>query len=149
MTIPAMAPGLRPLLDVVEVIPAAALAFEADADGVMKGTVVVAEPVDVTVVSALLVGRMNAVAVDVEASVVMEAKYELLSPAPLLAAHWPAYAQYCPTAQQIVPHGLSFIEVSHEMAVTAGAAAAVLSAPKKELYVDVTMVSSLSVYVVV
>ncbi len=67
----------------------------------------------------------------------------------MLAAHWPAYAQYCPTAQQRVPQGLSFIELSHEIAVTAGAAAAVLSAPKKELYVDVTMVSSLAVYVVV
>lgn len=148
ITIPAIAPPLSPLLDVVET-PAALPAPEADADGVMNGTVVVAEPVDVTVVAALLVGRMNAVAVDDVAVVVMEAKYELLSPPPLLAAHWPAYAQYCPTAQQMVPQGLSFIELSQEMPVTAAATAVVLSAPKKELYVDVTVVASLSIYVVV
>lgn len=75
----------------------------------------------------------------------IDAKYELLPPAPLLAAHWPAYAQYCPTAQQIVPQGLSFIELSHETAVTAGAAAGVFCAPKKELYVEVIIVSSLAV----
>lgn len=53
----------------------------------------------------------------------------------MLAAHWPAKAQYCPTAQQMVPQGLSFIELSHEMAemTGAGAAVVVLSAAKKEL----------------
>lgn len=53
----------------------------------------------------------------------------------MLAAHWPAKAQYCPTAQQMVPQGLSFIEVSQEMADMLGpaAAAVVLSAAKKEL----------------
>lgn len=52
MTIPAIAPGLRPLFVVVEDMPAALLApvAEAEAEGVIKGTVVVAEPVDVTVV---------------------------------------------------------------------------------------------------
>lgn len=49
MTIPAIAPGLRPLF-VVEVIPAALVAPVPEAEGVMKATVVVAEPVDVTVV---------------------------------------------------------------------------------------------------
>ena len=41
---------------------------------------VVAEPVEVTVVAALLVGRINAVAVDEAALVVIDAKYELLPP---------------------------------------------------------------------
>ena len=63
MTIPAMAPPLRPLLDVVEVTPAALVAVEVEADAVMKGTVVVMEPVDVTVVATLVVGRMKAVLV--------------------------------------------------------------------------------------
>ena len=69
----------------------------------------------------------------------------------MLATHWPAKAQYCPTAQQMVPQGLSFIEVSHEMAEMLGVAAAVvvLSAVKKELYVEVNVTSSLSTYVVV
>lgn len=80
ITIPAIAPPLRPLLLVVELIPAALLAPEAEAEGVWKGTVVVAEPVEVTVVSALLVGRINAVAVDGAAVVIIEAKYELLPP---------------------------------------------------------------------
>ncbi len=65
MTIPAIAPALRPLLAVVEVMPAALLALEAEADAVMKGTVVVIEPVDVTVVATLVVGRMKLVAVAV------------------------------------------------------------------------------------
>lgn len=67
MTIPAIAPGLRPLFVVVEVMPAALVAPVPEAEGVMKATVVVADPVDVTVIWALLVGRMNAVAVDVAA----------------------------------------------------------------------------------
>ena len=57
-----MAPALRPLLVVVA---AALLALEAEADAVMKGTVVVIEPVDVTVVATLVVGRMKAVLVAV------------------------------------------------------------------------------------
>lgn len=65
MTIPAMAPALRPLLAVVEAIPAALPVLEAEADAVMKGTVVVIEPVDVTVVATLVVGRMKAVLVAV------------------------------------------------------------------------------------
>lgn len=60
MTMPAMAPPDRPLLLLVGVIPAAPAEAEA-ALGVWKGTVVVAEPVDVTVVAALLVGRRGAV----------------------------------------------------------------------------------------
>lgn len=63
MTIPAMAPALRPLLAVVGVMPAALLALEAEADAVMNGTVVVMEPVDVTVVATLVVGRIKAVLV--------------------------------------------------------------------------------------
>ena len=63
MTIPAMAPPLKPLLEVVEVMPAALLALEAEADAVMKGTVVVMEPVVVTVVATLVVGRIKAVLV--------------------------------------------------------------------------------------
>ena len=46
-------------------MPAALLALEAEADAVMKGTVVVIEPVDVTVVATLVVGRMKLVAVAV------------------------------------------------------------------------------------
>lgn len=93
MTIPAMAPALRPLLAVVAVMPAALLALVAEADAVIKGTVVVREPVDVTVVATLVVGRMKAVlvAAAVEAVDVTEFRYELLrSLFPLLAAHWPA-----------------------------------------------------------
>ena len=63
MTIPAMAPPLKPLLEVAAVMPAALLALEAEADAVMKGTVVVMEPVVVTVVATLVVGRMKAVLV--------------------------------------------------------------------------------------
>ena len=138
MTIPAMAPALRPLLAVVAVVPAALLALEAGADAVMKGTVVVIEPVDVTVVATLVVGRMKAVLVAAAVAVVdtTEFRKELLRPLfTLLAAHWPAKAQYCPTAQQMVPQGLSCNEASHEIADMAGAAAAVvlLSAAKKEL----------------
>ena len=70
MTMPAMAPALRPLLAVVAVIPAALLALEADADAVMNGIVVVIEPVDVTVVATLVVGRMNAVLVAAAVAVV-------------------------------------------------------------------------------
>lgn len=88
ITIPAIAPALRPLLDVVEA-PAAPAAAVAEAEGVWKGTVVVAEPVDVTVVAALLVGLKGAVFV--AAAVVPKSKVVLLSaPLPLLAAHWPA-----------------------------------------------------------
>lgn len=70
MTIPAMAPPLRPLLAVVAVMPAALLALEAEADAVMKGTVVVMDPVDVTVVATLVVGRMKAVLVAAAVAVV-------------------------------------------------------------------------------
>ena len=66
MTMPAMAPPLRPLLAVVAVMPAALLALELAADAVMKGTVVVIEPVDVTVVATLVVGRIKLVAVAVD-----------------------------------------------------------------------------------
>lgn len=150
MTIPAIAPPLRPLLAVVEVMPAALLApvpvGEAVAD--MKGTVVVIEPVDVVVVMTLLVGRIKAVAVFVGATTLNK---ELLpAPLPSLAAHWPAYTQYCPTAQQMVPQGLSVIDESHEIAETAGATAeVVVPAPKKELYVDTRVRRSVSTNVVV
>lgn len=59
MTMPAMAPPLNPLLLVVDDKAAPALVAAAD----MIGTVVVAEPVDETVVTALLVGRKGAVLV--------------------------------------------------------------------------------------
>ena len=68
MTIPAIAPPLRPLLLEVAAIPAAAVGA-ADADS--KGTVVVIEPVAVVVVVTELVGRMNAVAVFVPSVVDM------------------------------------------------------------------------------
>lgn len=90
MTIPAIAPAERPLLVVVAVIPGSA---DPDAEappavGVTNGTVVVAEPVDVTVTAALLVGRTNALAVAV--AVFSNVKTLLLSlPALLLAAHCP------------------------------------------------------------
>ncbi len=65
MTIPAIAPPLRPLL----LTDGAAAAAVAAADvGVWKGTVVVADPVVVIVVATLLVGRMNAVFVAVVAT---------------------------------------------------------------------------------
>ena len=70
MTIPAMAPPLKPLLEVAAVMPAALLALEAEADAVMKGTVVVMEPVVVTVVATLVVGRMKAVLVAAAVEVV-------------------------------------------------------------------------------
>ncbi len=59
MTMPAIAPGLRPLLVVVAVMPAVAPPTVGLAD--WKGTVVVAEPVEVTVWTVLLVGRTKAV----------------------------------------------------------------------------------------
>jgi hypothetical protein len=86
----------------------------------------------VVVVITLLVGRMAAgiVVVAIVGATILN-KELLPTPLPLLAAHWPAYAQYWPTAQQMVPHGLSFMEESHEVPVTAATAAAVLvSAPK-------------------
>ena len=67
MTIPAIAPPLRPLL-LIEGAAAAAVPVEAADVGVWKGTVVVAEPVVVIVVATLLVGRMNAVFVAVVAT---------------------------------------------------------------------------------
>ena len=68
MTIPAIAPPLRPLL-LTDGAAAAAVAAADPADvGVWKGTVVVAEPVVVIVVATLLVGRMNAVFVAVVAT---------------------------------------------------------------------------------
>ena len=70
MTIPAMAPPLKPLLEVVAVMPAALLALEAEADAVIKGTVVVMEPVVVTVVATLVVGRIKAVLVAAAVEVV-------------------------------------------------------------------------------
>ena len=90
ITIPAIAPAERPLLLVVAVIPGTedAEAEAPPAVGVTKGTVVVAEPVDVTVTAALLVGLTNALAV----AVVVDSNVNalLLSlPALLLAAHCP------------------------------------------------------------
>ena len=90
MTIPAMAPAERPLLDVVAVMPGSEDA-EAEAPpgvGVWKGTVVVADPVDVTVVAALLVALTGALA----AAVVVDSNVRalLLAPTLLLAAHCPA-----------------------------------------------------------
>ena len=70
MTIPAMAPPLKPLLEVAAVMPAALLALEAEADAVIKGTVVVMEPVVVTVVATLVVGRIKAVLVAAAVEVV-------------------------------------------------------------------------------
>ena len=67
MTIPAIAPPLRPLL-LIEGAAAAEVAVEAADVGVWKGTVVVADPVVVIVVATLLVGRMNAVFVAVVAT---------------------------------------------------------------------------------
>lgn len=79
MTIPAIAPPLRPLLLVVD-MPAAAVVAAAP---VWKGTVVVAEPVDVTVVIALLVGRTAGVLLG---ATVAAPNMELLEPPlPLLA----------------------------------------------------------------
>lgn len=57
MTIPAMAPPLNPLLLVVACMPAVAPPTVGLA--VPKGIVVVADPVDVTVWTVLLVGRTN------------------------------------------------------------------------------------------
>ena len=62
MTIPAIAPPLRPLLLTAG---AAAVLVAAAFVGVPKGTVVVSDPVVVTVVAALLVGRKYGVLVAV------------------------------------------------------------------------------------
>lgn len=132
ITIPAIAPPLRPLLVVVDVMPTALPAVDA-AVAETKGTVVVIEPVDVVVVMTLLVGRMKAVAVFVVVVGATTLSRELLlSPLPLLAPHWPATTQYCPAAQHKEPHAPSPIDVSHEIAVVAATAAAavVVSAPK-------------------
>ncbi len=56
MTIPAIAPPDRPLVVAVAAKPA----VEPRLVGAEKGTVVVAEPVEVMVLTPLLVGRMNA-----------------------------------------------------------------------------------------
>lgn len=57
MTIPAICPPLRPLLDVVDCMPAALPPEEVVGDGVPNGTVVVADPVEVTVAVVAVVGR--------------------------------------------------------------------------------------------
>lgn len=57
MTMPAICPPLRPLLDVVDCAPAALPPEEAVGDGVPYGTVVVTEPVEVTVAVEAVVGR--------------------------------------------------------------------------------------------
>ena len=59
----------------------------------------------------------------------------------MLAAQYPLAAQYCPTAQHIVPHGLSFSDASQE---SGDGDATALVAAKKELYVDVIVVRSVS-----
>ena len=63
MTMPAIAPPLRPLLATVVDTPAMAAVLAAVLTGVSNGTVVVAEPTEVTVTIVALVGRMNAVTV--------------------------------------------------------------------------------------
>ena len=60
----------------------------------------------------------------------------------MLAAQYPLAAQYCPTAQHIVPQGLSFNDASQLSG--AGVSTAVLVAAQKELYVDVMVVRSVS-----
>lgn len=60
MTMPAIAPPLRPLLVVDADKPVVELPPVAVGVGVPKGTVVVAEPVDVMVWTLSLVGRMKA-----------------------------------------------------------------------------------------
>ena len=60
MTIPAICPPLRPLLDVVDAAPAVDVPEDAVGTAVWKGTVVVAEPVDVIVSVVPLVGRIYA-----------------------------------------------------------------------------------------
>ena len=85
---PAMAPPLSPL--VVEDTPAAppaAVVEGAAEDGVENGTVVVADPVDVTVVAALLVGRKGAVFVAVGVKIAPSIEELLPSPSPLLEPH--------------------------------------------------------------
>lgn len=87
MTIPAMAPPLSPLFVVVDT-PAAPLAAAAMLvnDGVIKGTVVVAEPVEVTVVATLLVG-LNGAALVVGVEGCSNRELLLSAALPLLAAH--------------------------------------------------------------
>lgn len=65
ITIPAIAPPLKPLLVVVDCMPAAVAPEVPVGDGVSNATVVVADPVEVTVWVVALVGRMNAVPVAV------------------------------------------------------------------------------------
>ena len=77
ITMPAIAPGVRPLLLVVEAMPTVPAPADAVAEADWKGTVVVAEPVEVTVVAALLVGRKGAVLV-AAAVVVISPRYALL-----------------------------------------------------------------------
>ena len=89
ITMPAIAPPLRPLLDVVLVTPGSEVPLDEAVAGVMYGTVVVAEPVSVVVVTPLLVGLMAAV-LDAAVVVITLNKELLLSPLPLLAPHWPA-----------------------------------------------------------
>lgn len=92
MTMPAIAPPLRPLFVVVEAtlaaVPLAAAAVPVG-DGVLNGTVVVAEPVEVTVVATLLVGLSGAALVVAVVAGVFCSNRELLlsAPLPLLAAH--------------------------------------------------------------
>jgi len=92
MTIPAIAPPLRPLFVVVEATPAAvplAAAAVPVGDGVMNATVVVAEPIEVAVVATLLVGLSGATLVVAVTAGLFCSNSELLlsAPLPLLAAH--------------------------------------------------------------
>ena len=90
---PAIAPALSPLLDedtAASAPPAVAVAGA----GVENGTVVVADPVEVTVVAALLVGRSGGATVAAGVNISPRTDELLASPSPLLAPHWPAYTQY-------------------------------------------------------
>ena len=92
MTMPAIAPAERPLLETALTPGRAVPEAEAPpAEGVMKGTVAVADPVEVTVVAALTVGRRGSEAggVGVGAEtwmLLLTCSSKLL----LEAAHWPA-----------------------------------------------------------
>lgn len=110
-TMPAIAPGERPLLVVVELDIPEVEPPEVGM-GVEKAVVKVGVPVEVTVATALEVGRMAGVP---DAKAVTEARYELeksfcCGPE---AAHCPGYWQYWPTAQHIPPQDDSPTEVSH------------------------------------
>lgn len=129
MTIPAIAPPLRPLF------PALALVSVAPPvpTGAIKGSVVVAAPVWVTVASPLLVGRRGGLAVAEAEAQLLQYPDEAPSTQTLFSHIWDAL-------QQDSPQG-----VSPSVGLQVPVAGAAVELARRLLHVEVIVATSVSV----